>query len=158
MSSGNSTGLVTALTATAGLVAAVLGIVKYFNYRTKRDRIAAVGTAFEAVVEALASDDAVKRMAAAIRLRRFFDPRGNWRPAGSGRSFASSELVKDTRPSRLRTRTRQQARQRARRATATGSGSSPATNSPMRPTRSTSLWPSCASSRPATSRSSSPTR
>ena len=82
MSSGNSTGLVTALTATAGLVAAVLGIVKYFNYRTKRDRIAAVGTAFEAVVEALASDDDVKRMAAAIRLRRFFDPRGELATGG----------------------------------------------------------------------------
>ena len=82
MSSGNSTGLVTALTATAGLVAAVLGIVKYFNYRTRRDRIAAVGTAFEAVVEALASDDDVKRMAAAIRLRRFFDPGGELATGG----------------------------------------------------------------------------
>jgi hypothetical protein len=82
MSSGNSTGLVTALTTAAALVAAVLGIVKYFNYRTKRDRIAAVGTAFEAVVEALASDDDVKRMAAAIRLRRFFDPRGELATGG----------------------------------------------------------------------------
>ena len=82
MSSGNSTGLVTALTATAGLIAAVLGIVKYFSYRTRRDRIAAVGTAFEAVVEALASDDDVKRMAAAIRLRRFFDPSGELATGG----------------------------------------------------------------------------
>ena len=82
MSSGNATGLVTALTTIAGLVAAVLGIVKYFNYRTKRDRIAAIGTAFEAVVEALASDDEVKRMAAAIRLRRFFDPRGELATGG----------------------------------------------------------------------------
>jgi hypothetical protein len=82
MSSGNAGGLVAALTTIAGLVAAVLGIVKYFNYRTKRDRIAAVGTAFEAVVEALASDDDVKRMAAAIRLRRFFDPRGELATGG----------------------------------------------------------------------------
>jgi hypothetical protein len=82
MSSGNSTGLVTALTTTAGLLAAVLGIIKYFSYRTKRDRIAAVGTAFEAVVEALASADDVKRMAAAIRLRRFFDPRGELATGG----------------------------------------------------------------------------
>src|SRR5262249_24728288 len=82
MSSGNSTGLVTALTTTAGLLAAVLGIIKYFSYRTKRDRIAAVGTAFEAVVEALASADDVKRMAAAIRLRRFFDPRGELATSG----------------------------------------------------------------------------
>lgn len=82
MSSGNATGLVAALTTGAGLVAAVLGIFKYFNYRTKRDRIAAVGTAFEAVVEALASDDEVKRMAAAIRLRRFFDPRAELATGG----------------------------------------------------------------------------
>jgi uncharacterized protein YjbI with pentapeptide repeats len=82
MSSGNAAGLVAALTTSAGLVAAVLGIFKYFNYRTKRDRIAAVGTAFEAVVEALASDDEVKRMAAAIRLRRFFDPRAELATGG----------------------------------------------------------------------------
>jgi hypothetical protein len=84
MSSSNAAGLVAALTTSAGLVAAVLGIFKYFNYRTKRDRIAAVGTAFEAVVEALASDDEVKRMAAAIRLRRFFDPRAELATGGFG--------------------------------------------------------------------------
>jgi uncharacterized protein YjbI with pentapeptide repeats len=67
-------GLVTLLTALAGFAAAVLGVLQYFKYRTRRDRIALIGTAFEAVVEALASDDEVKRMAAAIRLRRFFDP------------------------------------------------------------------------------------
>ena len=61
-------------TALVGLVGAVLGMLRYFNYRTRRDRIAAVGSAFETVVEALASESDVKRLAAAIRLRRFFDP------------------------------------------------------------------------------------
>lgn len=38
-------------TALPGLVAAVLGILRHFNYRTKRDRIAAVGAALDAVVQ-----------------------------------------------------------------------------------------------------------
>lgn len=74
-----------ALTAVVALVGAVLGVLRYFNYRTKRDRIAAaaaakrdrmaaVGSAFETVVEALASESEIKQLAAAIRLRRFFDP------------------------------------------------------------------------------------
>jgi uncharacterized protein YjbI with pentapeptide repeats len=62
------------VTAVVALLAAVLGVLRYFNYRTKRDRIAAVGSAFETVVEALASESQIKQLAAAIRLRRFFDP------------------------------------------------------------------------------------
>jgi uncharacterized protein YjbI with pentapeptide repeats len=76
--------LVAVLTAVAGLAAAIVGVLKYFNYRTKKDRVAAVGLAFEAVVDALASDDGVKRMAAAIRLRRFFDPRAELATGGVG--------------------------------------------------------------------------
>ena len=82
MNSGSVGTLVATLTAVAGLIAAIVGVLKYFNYRTKRDRIAAVGTVFEAVVEALASDDDVKRVAAAIRLRRFFDPRAELATGG----------------------------------------------------------------------------
>jgi Pentapeptide repeats (9 copies)/Pentapeptide repeats (8 copies) len=84
MSSGDLSSLVAVLTAAAGLVAAIVGALKYFNYRTKKDRVAAVGMAFEAVVEALASSDEVKRMAAAIRLRRFFDPRAELATGGLG--------------------------------------------------------------------------
>lgn len=82
MSSTDVSALGAVLTAVAGLVAAIVGGLKYFNYRTKKDRVAAVGTAFEAVVEALASADEVKRMAAAIRLRRFFDPRAELATGG----------------------------------------------------------------------------
>jgi uncharacterized protein YjbI with pentapeptide repeats len=82
--SGEVSTLVAVLTAVAGLVAAIVGVLKYFNYRSKKDRMAAVGQAFETVVEALASDDEVKRMAAAIRLRRFFDPRAELATGGVG--------------------------------------------------------------------------
>jgi hypothetical protein len=56
------------------LLAATLGLIKYFNYKSKRDRMAAVGASFTATVDALASDNATRRMAAAVLLRRFFNP------------------------------------------------------------------------------------
>jgi Pentapeptide repeats (8 copies) len=62
-------------TAFSGVLAAFFGLFKYFQYRTRRDKIAMVGEAFNSVVQALASDDEVERLAAAIRLRRFFDPK-----------------------------------------------------------------------------------
>src|SRR5215472_4700185 len=57
----------------AALLAAALGILKYFSYRTRRDRISLVGQAFNSTVEGLSSDAAAKKLAAAILLRRFFD-------------------------------------------------------------------------------------
>jgi hypothetical protein len=65
-------------TAIAGLIAALLGVLKYFNYKTNRDRMAAVGTAFAEMVKGLNSDDDVQRAANAILLRRFFDPRSEF--------------------------------------------------------------------------------
>ena len=56
-----------------GLGAALLGLVKYFNYRSKRDRLAEVGASFVLTIESLASDNATSRMAGAVLLRRFFD-------------------------------------------------------------------------------------
>jgi uncharacterized protein YjbI with pentapeptide repeats len=55
------------------LVAGTLGILKYFDYRTYRDRVALVGQAFNSTVEGLSSDAEAKKLAAAILLRRFFD-------------------------------------------------------------------------------------
>jgi uncharacterized protein YjbI with pentapeptide repeats len=55
------------------LLAAALGILKYFDYRTHRDRISLVGQAFNSTVEGLSSDAEAKKLAAAILLRRFFD-------------------------------------------------------------------------------------
>jgi hypothetical protein len=60
-------------TALATLLAAVLGVLKYFNYRTKRDRQAAVGQAFVEVIRGLGTSDPVQRLASAILLCRFFD-------------------------------------------------------------------------------------
>lgn len=74
---------ITAATALAGFLAAVLSILRYLNYRTRRDRIAAVGAALDAVVASLAADNDVQRAAAAIRLRRFFDPRSELGVAGT---------------------------------------------------------------------------
>ena len=66
-----------------GLGTAVLGILKYFNYRSRRDRAAAVGQSFVEAVDALASNDRVKQLAAAILLRRFFDRRTEQGAAGA---------------------------------------------------------------------------
>jgi hypothetical protein len=52
---------------------AILGILKYFEYRTRRDKIMLVRQAVDTVVQSLASNVEVERMAGAILLRRFFD-------------------------------------------------------------------------------------
>lgn len=59
--------------AIAALLAGVLGILRYFAYRTRRDRISLVGQAFSATVDGLSSNAEAKKLAAAILLRRFFD-------------------------------------------------------------------------------------
>jgi hypothetical protein len=66
----------------SGFVAAVLGLFKYFNYRTKRDSRAAVGASFALTVDALASDNYTSRMAGAVLLRRFFDSQTEQGAAG----------------------------------------------------------------------------
>jgi uncharacterized protein YjbI with pentapeptide repeats len=58
-----------------GLATAILGLLKYFNLRSRRDRLASVGDSFQATVDGLSSDDPAQRFAGAILLRRFFDPK-----------------------------------------------------------------------------------
>ena len=65
-----------------GFIAAVLGLLKYFNYRTKRDRRAAVGASFALTIDALASENGTSRMAGAVLLRRFFDSQTEQGAAG----------------------------------------------------------------------------
>lgn len=55
------------------LLAGTLGVLKYFSYRTRRDRVSLVGQAFSSTVDGLSSDAEAKKLAAAILLRRFFD-------------------------------------------------------------------------------------
>jgi len=57
----------------AALFAGVLGVLRYFSYRTRRDRRSLVGEAFNSTIEGLSSDAETKKLAAAILLRRFFD-------------------------------------------------------------------------------------
>lgn len=56
-----------------GLLTAIVGLTKYFSYRSRRDRQTDIGTAFANTIEALASENETKRMAAAVLMRRFFD-------------------------------------------------------------------------------------
>lgn len=53
------------------LLTAVAGLLQYFTYRSRRDRMAAIGAAFSATVGSLASDSEIQRIAAAVLLRRF---------------------------------------------------------------------------------------
>jgi hypothetical protein len=93
------------LTVGAGFLAAVLGLFKYFNYRSKRDRIAAVGASFATTVESLASDNETRRMAAAVLLRRFFDRGTEQGTAGTPYSRETVEviaaLLREPQPERL---------------------------------------------------------
>jgi uncharacterized protein YjbI with pentapeptide repeats len=51
----------------------VVGLLKYFDFRSRRDRASAAVQAFLSTVDALASEDNARRLAGAIMLRRFFD-------------------------------------------------------------------------------------
>jgi hypothetical protein len=73
-----------------GLLAAVLGLFKYFNYRSRRDRLAEVGASFALTVEALASDNETSRMAGAVLLRRFFDR--HTEQGGRGRPYVNEAI------------------------------------------------------------------
>jgi Pentapeptide repeats (8 copies) len=57
-----------------GLVTAVVALFKFFNYRSKSDDQALVGEAFSLVVDRLSDEKLSKQIAAAVLLRRFFDP------------------------------------------------------------------------------------
>ncbi|HWN09310.1 MAG TPA: pentapeptide repeat-containing protein [Pyrinomonadaceae bacterium] len=72
----------TAITTIAAVLTGVLGVFKYFQYKTRRDKIMAVRQSFEGVVKSLASKDDVERSAGAILLRRFFDHRSEVGIAG----------------------------------------------------------------------------
>jgi uncharacterized protein YjbI with pentapeptide repeats len=66
-----------------GILTALLGILKYFNYRSKSDVRAAVGTSFRETVDRIASDNYTVRMTGAVLLRRFFDEKTEQGAAGT---------------------------------------------------------------------------
>ena len=57
------------------LLTAILGLFKYFEFRSRRDSLNAVGQAFDNVIDALGAQEEAKRLSGAILLRRFFDSR-----------------------------------------------------------------------------------
>jgi len=59
---------------TSGVVAALVAILGVMGYQNRRARLSAVRNAFNDVVAGLASDDTRRQLAAAVLLRRFFDP------------------------------------------------------------------------------------
>ena len=62
-------------TGLAAVVGGMIAILQYFKLTTHRDKVAAVRKSFEGVVASLASEKEIDRLAGAILLRRFFDPR-----------------------------------------------------------------------------------
>lgn len=63
-----------AISVVSGLVAALVAILGVIGYQNRRTKLSSIRSAFNEVVGALASDDARRQLAAAILLRRFFDP------------------------------------------------------------------------------------
>jgi hypothetical protein len=57
-----------------GLLTAALTIIQYFGQRSRREKAAAVGSSFAAAVDGLSAPETAKQLAAAMLLRRFFDP------------------------------------------------------------------------------------
>jgi hypothetical protein len=88
---GRMAGIQTWVALVGGLATAILGILKYFNYRTRTDRLVLVGQTFSETVDALAAKDEIKRLSAAILLRRFFDPHTE---QGSGRTPYQKEALR----------------------------------------------------------------
>jgi hypothetical protein len=56
------------------LVTVALGLRQFFTYRANRDYLTTVGQAFGSAVDALSDEKLTKQIAAAVLLRRFFDP------------------------------------------------------------------------------------
>lgn len=85
-----------------GLATAILGLLNYFRFRSKSERQASVGEFFRATVEALSSEDAARKFAGAILLRRFFDPHSE--QGGRGAPYAKeargviAALLRDAEP------------------------------------------------------------
>jgi hypothetical protein len=101
--------LATAVQAWLGVIATLLTTIAgvYLNYKSRRDRIAEVGTTFASTVEALSTTNEVKRMAAAVLLRRFFDEDSELAVRGVGTPYRKEAIeviagmLRQLKPSRL---------------------------------------------------------
>lgn len=57
-----------------GLLTAALAIMQYFGQRSRRERASTAGSSFATAVDGLSAPELAKQLAAAVLLRRFFDP------------------------------------------------------------------------------------
>jgi hypothetical protein len=71
----------------ATIVVSILGVL---HFQGRRDKAASVGSAFRNITDDLASDNATRRMAAAVVIRRFFDVRSE---QGLGRTPYAKEAL-----------------------------------------------------------------
>lgn len=65
-----------------GLLTAILALLQYFSERSRREKAATVGAAFSSTVDGLSAPEKTKQLAAAVLLRRFFDPHAEQGAAG----------------------------------------------------------------------------
>jgi hypothetical protein len=86
-----ATGIQSWVGVVGALLTAIVGLTKYFSYRSRRDRQTDVGKAFANTVEALASENETKRMAAAVLMRRFFD--SDAEQGGKSRPYAKEAVA-----------------------------------------------------------------
>lgn len=57
-----------------GLLTAVVALMTYSSARSRREKVTVIGKAFSSTVDALSAPEKTKQLAAAVLLRRFFDP------------------------------------------------------------------------------------
>ena len=61
------------LTPLLAIISGLIGVLKFIGVRSRNEKMREVGADFRNVVNALASDERVKKLSAAILIRRFFD-------------------------------------------------------------------------------------
>jgi uncharacterized protein YjbI with pentapeptide repeats len=66
--------LIQVLSAVIAVVGGIIAAYHFLRIKSRHERMAMVGDAFRSVIESLASDNEVKRLAGAVLLRRFFNP------------------------------------------------------------------------------------
>jgi Pentapeptide repeats (9 copies) len=101
--------LATAVQAWIGVIATLLTAIAgvYLNYKSRRDRIAEVGNTFASIVGDLSTDNEVKKMAAAVLMRRFFDERSELAVRGVGTPYRKEAveviagMLREPQPARL---------------------------------------------------------
>lgn len=73
------------------LVTIAISVLGVLNFQRRRDRSAAVGAAFRELVDALASENTTRQIAAAILMRRFFDSRSE--QGSAHRAYATETIA-----------------------------------------------------------------